>query len=194
MGAQTVDFWMNHTPESLTFLFGGKVFTRNKDGAMEYVEECISTLPEEQKKEMMNIMEEIWENVVGSDKSLGCVLIDRDSMEYETVTYWGETPPRVEEIRPYRNGTLDSFSAMEESRYERDIPVSGLRFVKVPSIFELEKYRSEHPIDPKQRIGYFEESELEYTYEDIFSDEAFEDNTAPKNNRDSAGSDDFGEI
>ena len=48
MASQTNSFWMNHTPESLTFLFGGKLYTRNKAGAMQHVMEATSSLPDEQ--------------------------------------------------------------------------------------------------------------------------------------------------
>lgn len=152
MGAQAAKFWMHHTPESLTFLFGGKVFTRNKKGAMEHIDEAISTLPEDRKKEMKEIMEHIWDDLIGQDESLGCVLIDRDALEYEKVTYWNEEPPRVEEVRPYRNNNFSSLGYTEEDRYNKDIPVSGLKFVKIPSIIQLEKYRRSHPISKEDKI------------------------------------------
>lgn len=152
MGAQAAKFWMHHTPESLTFLFGGKVFTRNKKGAMEHVDEAISTLPDDRKGEMRELLEHIWDDLIGQDESLGCVLIDRDALEYEKVTYWNEEPPRVEEVRPYRNNNFSSLGYTEETRYIKDIPVSGLKFVKIPSIIQLEKYRRAHPIPKEDKI------------------------------------------
>lgn len=173
MASQTNSFWMNHTPESLTFLFGGKLYTRNKAGAMQHVMEATSSLPDEQKKEVCELLENIWDDLVGEDKSLGCVLIDRDALEYEKVTYWNETPPRVEEQRPYRDGTLNSLNSMEDSRYGKDIPVSGLKLLKVPSIYQLEMYRREHPILEEDKIKpdipVFEE-ELDIDFSDLSDD------------------------
>lgn len=152
MSSQTNSFWMNHTPESLTFLFGSKVYTRNKEGAMQHIKVATSALPNEQREEILEILENIWDNCVGNDKSLGCVLIDRDGLEYEKVTYWNEDPPRVVEERPYKDNTLNSFSSMENSRYRKDIPVSNLSFVNVPSIYQLEMYRKDHPLSPENKI------------------------------------------
>lgn len=158
MSSQTNSFWMNHTPESLTFLFGSKVYTRNKEGAMQHVKDATSTLPNEQREEILEILENIWDNCVGSDKSLGCILIDRDGLEYEKVTYWNEEPPRVVEDRPYKDNTLNSFSSMENSRYTKDIPVYNLSFVNVPSIYQLEMYRKEHPLGPEERLNKYVDS------------------------------------
>lgn len=59
---------------------------------------------------------------------------------------------------------------------------------------KLEKYRKEHPIADKDRIGYLLDASegVELDFEDIFSDEAFERNNAYKNNRSNVGNDDFG--
>lgn len=152
MGAQTVGYWMNHTPESLSFLFGGLVYTRDKKGAMEYVESSIDSLPIDRQQEMLKILEYIWDELVGEDRRLGCILIDRDSLEYETVTYWNEEPKRVEEVRPYQRHNLEYFSITEESRYDKDIPVSGLRFMSVPSIYQLEEYCKLNPIAEDDKL------------------------------------------
>ena len=47
-----------------------------------------------------------------------------------------------------------------EVNIKKDIPISSLRFVKVPSIFQLEKYRKEHPIDSKQKMDMLKKANL----------------------------------
>lgn len=152
MGAQTVPYWMNHTPESLSFLFGGNVYTRNKNGAMSHVKLCITHLSLQEQEEIMNILSDIWDRLIGKEPRLGAVLIDRDGLEYQTVTYWNEEPPRVEEVSPYYQGSFYSLSSSEDNRYSKDISCSALRFVKVPSVFMLEDYCKSHDISPEDKI------------------------------------------
>lgn len=153
MGAQTVGYWMNHTPESLSFLFGGYVFTRDKENAMRYVSNCVSCLPPEAKDEIISLLEDIWDKLVGNDIRLGCLLISRDALEYPTNTYWYEEPPRIEEVRPYNN-SFDDFSYTEESRYHKDIPREGFESVMIPSIMQLEEYRKMMPVNSDEQIRY----------------------------------------
>lgn len=151
MGAQTVGYWMNHTPESLSFLFGGNVFLRDKNGAMEHVRQATSSLDDDKKNEMYVLLSNIWDEYVGSDKQLGCILIDRDALEYETVTYWNEEPPRVVERRPYDYG-IEYLAYAEETRYKKDIDIKGLNFLSVPSIMLLEEYRINNIMDEDNRL------------------------------------------
>ena len=164
MGAQTPAYWMNHTPESLSFLFGGFVYKRDKDGAMEHIKKSISSLKESKKIEILKIANGIWDNLIGNDMQLGAILIDRDVLEYNSVTYWNEMPPRVEEIRPYYQGTFQSAIVLEESRYYKDIPSSGLSFISVPSIMLLESYRKKNPLSEDEK---FKKSSLDIEPLDI---------------------------
>ncbi len=165
MGAQTVAYWMNHTPESLSFLFGGYVYTRDKKAAMRHVCDCVSLLPQNLKDEIINILDSLWDKLVGSDKRLGCILISRDSLEYETYTDWNNC---LIELRPY-NDSFDDFCYTEESRYHKDIFKDGFECVTVPSIMQLEEYRKMVPVSNDERIrnDYVEEiddSELDFIF------------------------------
>ncbi len=153
MGAQTVAYWMNHTPESLSFLFGGYVYTRDKEGAMKHVCDCVSLLPPDKKYEIIGILEDIWDKLVGDDRRLGCILIDRDALEYKSNIYWNEEPPRIEEIRPYSD-YFEDFSYTEESRYHKDISKDGFKCIMVPSIIQLEEYRKMVSVSSDERIRY----------------------------------------
>lgn len=144
ISSQTVAFWMNHTPESLSFLFGGNVYTRNKIKAFEFVREAIDTLDENLKQQILETLNTIWDRLIGDNLSLGAILVDRDGIEYEKVTYWSYNPPRVEEIRPYKDDLNDLIST-ENDRIHQDIDVKYLDFIEVPSISMLEEYRLNNP-------------------------------------------------
>lgn len=165
MGAQTVAYWMNHTPESLSFLFGGYVYTRDKEAAMKHVCNCVSLLPPAEKDEIIKILDCLWDKLVGSDKRLGCILISRDFLEYETYTDWNNC---LIEVRPYTD-SFDDFCYTEESRYHKDIFKDGFECITVPSIMQLEQYRKMVSISSNERIrhDYIEEtndSELDFLF------------------------------
>ena len=164
MSAQTVAYWMNHTRESLSFLFGGNVYTRDKIKAFEFVKNAIDTLDENLKQQVIITLNNIWDRLIGDTLSLGAILIDRDSInnkynwnmyrkikngesvstediiEYEKVTYWSYNPPKVEEIRPY-NYSFDDLMITENDRVKQDISIEYLEFIEVPSITMLEEYK-----------------------------------------------------
>lgn len=145
MSSQTNGYWMNHTPESLSFLFGGRVYTRDKEAAFDYISSVINTLDIELQNKLLKELNEIWDKFVGEDRYLGAILIDRDGIEYEKVTYWSENPPRVEEQRPYKHNLMD-ITSNENSRVNTDINIEYLSFIKVPSIPMLEEYRINNSI------------------------------------------------
>ena len=140
MSSQTNGYWMNHTPESLSFLFGGHVYTRDKEAAILHVLEATSSLDFEFQKKILIELNKIWDRLIGEDKNLGAILIDRDGIEYEKVTHWNYDPPKIEEIRPYRYDLNDIISN-ENSKVYNDINIEYLAFLKVPSIVMLEEYR-----------------------------------------------------
>lgn len=150
MGAQTVAYWMNHTPESLSFLFGGYVYTRDKEGAMKHVCNCVSLLPPDEKVEIIKILDCLWDKLVGQDKRLGCILISRDSLEYETYTDWNNC---LIEVRPYSD-SFDDFCYTEESRYHKDISRDSFECITVPSIMQLEEYRKMVSVSNEDRIRH----------------------------------------
>jgi hypothetical protein len=142
-GAITVGYWMYHTPESLSFLFGGTIYRRDRDKSFEHLENCITHLDEEEKNEVRSIATNIWNKMVGEEKDVCAVLIDRDKLEYETVTYY-ESPLRVEQQRPFKNNEFGGFGSIEEGRYNKDIKVDALNFIRVPSIEKLNEYCKEY--------------------------------------------------
>lgn len=134
-GSITNGFWMYHTPESLSFLFGD-ISKRDKDSSMRYVLECISSLDEENKKITYDTMSKLWDRLVGDEQSVCCVLIDRDSFEYEVDYYYFNSTPSPVERRPFTHGFNDIFN--NDMKISNDIDIKNLRFVKVPTIRQLE--------------------------------------------------------
>lgn len=81
---------------------------------------------------------------MGKVDGRGCILINRDDLEYEVVTDWSKEPPRIVEKRPYSNNSLDELFSLENSRYNQDIIVREGAVINVPTIQELEKYKNEN--------------------------------------------------
>ena len=138
--SMTNGFWMYHTPESLSFLFGD-ISMRDKESSMNYVLECISHLDEDEKKKVFDTMSSIWDRLVGDEQSTCCILIDRDAFEYEVDYYYHTGEPVAVERRPYRESFDDINIA--DSKITNDIDVSQLRFIKIPTIIQLEKLKKE---------------------------------------------------
>ncbi len=137
-GAMTNYFWMYHTPESLSFLFGD-IASRNKRIAMKYINDCTNALDAKFKDEVRNKLSEIYDRLIGEEQQVGCILIDRDAIEYEKVKYYYGGNVRTQEIRPYSN-SLDSLMD-NDIKISNDIDVSKLKFIKIPTILELEKIK-----------------------------------------------------
>ena len=140
-GSMTNGFWMYHTPESLSFLFGD-ISKRDKANSMNYVLECVSTLNEEDKNNVINVMSNIWDRLVGDEQFVCCVLIDRDAFKYEVDYYYNLGPePVAVERRPFSNGlgSLDD----SDLKIQNDLSVDSLRFIRIPTIKKLEKMKKE---------------------------------------------------
>lgn len=151
MGARTNNYWMYHTPEALSFLYGGNAYLRNKEGAIKHITSCTDTLKEEERHKVTKLLSDAWDKFIGTDEKQAAVLIPRDALEYETVTYWNEIPPRVEEIRPYGNNSFEAVNCEEHTRYMKPIPASKLFFVHVPTIKELnQEISSDIPLVQKE--------------------------------------------
>lgn len=140
VSSQTCGFWMYHTPESLAFLFGGFASKRDKEGAIEYVNKGMSTLDDDLRSRILIELSKIWDDLIGEDKNVAAVLVDRDGIEYEIVTHWNNVPPLVEELRPFRLSLMDIISS-EDSRITNDISTDHLAFLTVPSIEMLDEYK-----------------------------------------------------
>ena len=139
-GSTTNGFWMYHTPESLTFLFGD-ISKRDKNVAMNFVLEKISSLAEEDKKIVFNTMSNIYDRLIGDEQNTCCVLIDRDAFKYEIDYYYGTGKPVGVERRPYST----SFNSLNsnDSLINEDIDLKHLKFLKIPTIIELERQKNE---------------------------------------------------
>lgn len=139
-GSMTNHFWMYHTPESLSFLFGN-ISMRDKDRAMKYVESCITALSDENKKLTLDTMSKIYDRLIGDKQEVGCILIDRDAFKYEVDYYYRNGEAIPVERRPYSNG----FSSLmnSDSQINGSIDVSNLKFLKIPTVLELERQKSE---------------------------------------------------
>jgi len=138
--SMTNGFWMYHTPESLSFLFGN-ISRRNKEETMKHVIECTSALTEENKRIVFETMSNIYDRLVGNEHSVGCVLIDRDAFEYEVDNFDNGSEVVSVERRPYMNGFNDLMS--NDNKITKDIDISSLKFLKIPTIIELELQKRE---------------------------------------------------
>ena len=135
--SMTNGFWMYHTPESLSFLFGN-ISTRNKDRAMKFVLENISALGDDTKRKTFEVMSNIYDRLIGEEQEVGCILIDRDSLTYE-VDYYYETI--AVERRPYSKNFNDLMS--NDNKITNDIDVNQLHFLTIPTVVELERQKQE---------------------------------------------------
>lgn len=139
-GSTTNGFWMYHTPESLTFLYGD-ISKRNKNDAMSYVAEKISSLDEEDKKIVFATMSNIYDRLIGEEQSTCCILIDRDAFEYEVDYYYETGTPVGVERRPFSVNFISLKST--DLFIKKDIDVSYLKFLKIPTILELERKKTQ---------------------------------------------------
>lgn len=140
-GSITNAFWMYHTPESLTFLFGD-ISKRNKENSMKFVLNNISHLSNDNKKITFNTMSNIWDRLIGDDQEVGCILIDRNAFEYEVDYYYrnGESIPV--QRRPYSNNDLSGIDC-NDNIINNDIDIKYLKFLRIPTIYKLEEMKHE---------------------------------------------------
>lgn len=139
-GSTTNGFWMYHTPESLTFLFGD-ISNRDKNSAMSFVAERISSLDEESKQIVFDTMSNIYDRLIGDEQNTCCILIDRDAFKYEMDYYYETGTPVAVERRPFSTN-FNSLNS-NDSLINDDIDVNYLKFLKIPTIIELERKKSE---------------------------------------------------
>jgi len=139
--SMTNGFWMYHTPESLTFLFGD-ISKRNKKEAMLFVENNVSALSLESRKKVLIVMSNIYDRLIGEEQQVGCILIDRDAFKYEVDYYYNNGTPIAIERRPYSNNNLNSLDN-SDSKISNDIDINYLRFLKIPTVLNLEMMKQE---------------------------------------------------
>ena len=139
-GSMTNGFWMYHTPESLSFLFGN-ISNRNKEESMKCVSNCISALNPIDKQKTFKAMSDIYDRLIGDEQEVGCILIDRDSFTYEVDYYYHTNPPTQVERRPYSNGFESLLS--NDCKITDDIDIKNLKFLTIPTIKELERQKNE---------------------------------------------------
>ena len=139
-GSLTNGFWMYHTPESLSFLFGN-ISNRNKEEAMEHVARCISALDDDRKEKTFDVMSNLYDRLIGEEQEVGCVLIDRDSLKYDIDYYYSSGEAVPVERRPYSKGFNDL--TLNDCKITNDIDARNLRFLRVPTVIELEARKQE---------------------------------------------------
>lgn len=139
-GSLTNGFWMYHTPESLSFLFGN-ISNRNKEEAMKHIYDNISALSEDNKKKTFNIMSNIYDRLIGDEQEVGCILIDRDAFKYEVDYYYDTGYPIAVERRPYSENLDDLMS--NDCKISNNIDVSNLKFLRITTVIELERQKYE---------------------------------------------------
>lgn len=148
-GSITNQFWMYHTPESLSFLFGN-ISNRNKEESMKFVSEKVSHLENEDKKLVIQTMSNIYDRLIGEEQNVSCILIDRDSFEYEIDYYYNTGEAVPVERRPFNNGL--SGLSNTNSLIKNDIEVNNLRFLEIPTVLEFERQKQEK-INAEKSIG-----------------------------------------
>ena len=136
----TNGFWMYHTPESLSFLFGN-ISSRNKERAMQNVLRRTSNLDKETQVRVLQTMSNIWDRLIGNEQEVGCILIDRDAFEYEKDTYYNNGRAEVRERRPYSKG-LNSIND-NDCKINKNIDLQHMKFLKLPTIIKLEALKKE---------------------------------------------------
>lgn len=139
-GSITTGFYMFHTPETLSFLYGGNFFNGDKEAAMEFLEKTTEKMDPEIRDALRAKLKRVWDMTASKGKRTA-VLIDLDKLRYKTNNYYGSNGQivRVEEIRPYMHGNLYDMHNIEMNLIEEEIPTSSLFFVDVPTIPELDK-------------------------------------------------------
>lgn len=152
-GSITTGFYMFHTPETLSFLYGGNFLTCDKEKAMEHVYKSTENMEPEVRGALRKKLESLWDSTASKSKRTA-VLIDRDKLEYKKNNYYGANGEisRVEEVRPYRNGDLYDMHNIEMNLIEGEIPTSSLFFVDVPTIAELDRKIEENKKEKETQV------------------------------------------
>lgn len=139
-GSITTGFYMFHTPETLSFIYGGNFLTGDKEKAMEHVYKSTENMEPEIRDALRAKLDRLWD-VTASKSKRTAILIDRDSLEYKKNNFYGFNGEilRVEEVRPYAHGDLYDLHNVEMNLIEEEVPTSSLFFVDVPTIAELDR-------------------------------------------------------
>ncbi|MCI8546377.1 MAG: hypothetical protein HFJ44_04000 [Clostridia bacterium] len=139
-GSITTGFYMFHTPETLSFIYGGNFLTGDREKAMEHLYKSTENMNPETRDALRKKLERLWDSTASKSKRTA-VLIDRDKLEYKKNNYYGKNGEisRVEEVRPYMRGDLYDLHNIEMNLIEEEVPTSSLFFVDVPTIAELDR-------------------------------------------------------
>ena len=135
-------FWMYHTPESLTFLYGD-ISKRNKEESMKHILENISALSQKNKEITYNTMSNIYDRLIGDEQDVCCILIDRDIFEYEVIYYYDNDGAEAVEKRPFNNVSNFIDLIDNDQRIINDINVNDLKFLTIPTVLKLEQQKEE---------------------------------------------------
>ncbi|MGN1029695.1 MAG: hypothetical protein ACI4P7_06340 [Bacilli bacterium] len=138
-GSITTGFYMFHTPETLSFLYGGYFFDGNKEAAMNFLEKSTENMDSETREELRTRLRKVWDMTASKEKRTA-ILIDRDELQYKKNNYYGPNGQitRVEEVRPYMHGNLYDMHNIEMNLIEEELSSDKLFFVNVPTIRELD--------------------------------------------------------
>lgn len=155
-GSITTGFYMFHTPETLSFIYGGNFLTGDKEKAMEHLYKSTENMESEVRDALRKRLERLWEQTASKSKRTA-ILIDRDGLEYKKNNYYGENGEvsRVEEVRPYMHGDLYDMNNIEMNLIEEEVPASSLFFVDVPTIDELDRR-----IEERKKQKYIDGAEI----------------------------------
>lgn len=138
-GSITTAFYMFHTPETLSFLYGGNFVSGNYEKAMEHVRKSTENMSPDVREDVRNRLEKIWK-IAASKNSRTAILIDRDKLEYKKDNYYrdGKLAYQVER-RPFKKDNLYDIHQIETNLIEQELPTDALFFVNVPTIAEIDR-------------------------------------------------------
>ena len=108
---------------------------------MSFVAEKISSLDEKDKSIVFYTMSNIYDKLIGDEQNTCCILIDRDAFKYEVDYYYDTGTPVGVERRPFST----NFNSLKsnDSLINDDIDINYLKFLKIPTIVELERQKNE---------------------------------------------------
>ncbi len=142
-GSVTTGYYMFHTPETLSFLFGGNFINGDYDAAMEFVKKSTEEFPEDMRENLRNKLSDLYK-ATASKNERTAILIDRDKIEYKKDNYYknGKLDRQVER-RPYMNGNLYDMCQVENNLIEQELDLDALFFVNVPTVEKMDRMVSE---------------------------------------------------
>ena len=149
-GNITTAYYMFHTPETLSFLYGGNFINGNYEAAMEHVRLSTENMEPGMREKLIKKLENLYRATTSKDTRTA-ILIDRDKLEYKKDNYYkdGKIDRQVER-RPYRDGNLYDMCEIEMNLIEQKIPLDALFFVNIPSIEKLDREIAERENDKEE--------------------------------------------